>query len=97
MLMEPSTAYLSISASSLSEKCKLSSAFTQSTTCSGRLAPINAELTRPFLKTQANAICANVCSLRLAISLRSEEHTSELQSRENLVCRLLLEKKKQTI
>src|SRR5690606_40193385 len=28
--------------------------------------------------------------------VRSEEHTSELQSRENLVCRLLLEKKKQT-
>src|SRR5436309_11302452 len=27
-------------------------------------------------------------------SARSEEHTSELQSRENLVCRLLLEKKK---
>src|SRR5690606_42072083 len=27
-------------------------------------------------------------------SKRSEEHTSELQSRENLVCRLLLEKKK---
>src|SRR5207302_9416292 len=26
--------------------------------------------------------------------VRSEEHTSELQSRENLVCRLLLEKKK---
>src|SRR5690606_39510640 len=28
------------------------------------------------------------------ICVRSEEHTSELQSRENLVCRLLLEKKK---
>src|SRR5690606_3511632 len=28
---------------------------------------------------------------------RSEEHTSELQSRENLVCRLLLEKKKSKI
>src|SRR5690606_40207401 len=28
-----------------------------------------------------------------AIPWRSEEHTSELQSRENLVCRLLLEKK----
>src|SRR5436309_15304573 len=28
---------------------------------------------------------------------RSEEHTSELQSRENLVCRLLLEKKKNEI
>src|SRR5690606_41218127 len=31
---------------------------------------------------------------RAALSYRSEEHTSELQSRENLVCRLLLEKKK---
>src|SRR5690606_39551322 len=29
-------------------------------------------------------------------AVRSEEHTSELQSRENLVCRLLLEKKKHT-
>src|SRR3712207_8891810 len=29
-------------------------------------------------------------------SSRSEEHTSELQSRQYLVCRLLLEKKKQT-
>src|SRR5690606_40685328 len=28
---------------------------------------------------------------------RSEEHTSELQSRENLVCRLLLEKKKRSM
>src|SRR5262249_61921083 len=31
----------------------------------------------------------------LADDLRSEEHTSELQSLTNLVCRLLLEKKKQ--
>src|SRR5690606_40934862 len=30
-------------------------------------------------------------------AMRSEEHTSELQSRENLVCRLLLEKKKTII
>src|SRR3712207_7884235 len=30
-------------------------------------------------------------------SVRSEEHTSELQSRQYLVCRLLLEKKKNTI
>src|SRR5438477_6054362 len=30
----------------------------------------------------------------LAMLLRSEEHTSELQSHVNLVCRLLLEKKK---
>src|SRR3989442_11867810 len=31
---------------------------------------------------------------RAALSPRSEEHTSELQSRPHLVCRLLLEKKK---
>src|SRR5690606_41685323 len=33
-------------------------------------------------------------SRRVEPTKRSEEHTSELQSRENLVCRLLLEKKK---
>src|SRR5690606_39571855 len=33
-------------------------------------------------------------SIRMKEPVRSEEHTSELQSRENLVCRLLLEKKK---
>src|ERR1041385_9578218 len=32
--------------------------------------------------------------MRLALVIRSEEHTSELQSRLHLVCRLLLEKKK---
>src|SRR5690606_41999087 len=31
--------------------------------------------------------------LSFMLTIRSEEHTSELQSRENLVCRLLLEKK----
>src|SRR5690606_40420174 len=35
-----------------------------------------------------------VVSVTAAVDERSEEHTSELQSRENLVCRLLLEKKK---
>src|SRR5690349_22047413 len=34
------------------------------------------------------------CVVRLANGTRSEEHTSELQSRRDLVCRLLLEKKK---
>src|SRR5690606_40434932 len=37
---------------------------------------------------------ATCTAVRLMV--RSEEHTSELQSRENLVCRLLLEKKKIT-
>src|SRR5690606_41276668 len=41
----------------------------------------------------ARSFCST--SIRaLATARRSEEHTSELQSRENLVCRLLLEKKK---
>src|SRR5688572_31279144 len=34
--------------------------------------------------------------LHRAERIRSEEHTSELQSQSNLVCRLLLEKKKKT-
>src|SRR2546427_1887804 len=34
---------------------------------------------------------------RLVEAARSEEHTSELQSQSNLVCRLLLEKKKKKI
>src|SRR2546430_8325192 len=40
-----------------------------------------------------------VCEALLAgdtFEVRSEEHTSELQSQSNLVCRLLLEKKKRT-
>src|SRR6266567_6344058 len=48
-----------------------------------------------------NASHAQVCSDRgtavcisVGMSVRSEEHTSELQSQSNLVCRLLLEKKK---
>src|SRR2546430_16788871 len=34
--------------------------------------------------------------MEIASGSRSEEHTSELQSQSNLVCRLLLEKKKET-
>src|SRR5256884_1658377 len=37
---------------------------------------------------------AGLLLLLAALGLRSEEHTSELQSRLHLVCRLLLEKKK---
>src|SRR3712207_8595343 len=37
---------------------------------------------------------ARAARLGAALELRSEEHTSELQSRQYLVCRLLLEKKK---
>src|SRR5690606_41892560 len=44
-------------------------------------------------REQQPLVDADVAHAELA-RLRSEEHTSELQSRENLVCRLLLEKKK---
>src|SRR5947209_16718979 len=37
---------------------------------------------------------SHICRGRAAAHLRSEEHTSELLSRQYLVCRLLLEKKK---
>src|SRR5690606_41816678 len=49
----------------------------------------------PRSRSARNAIHATVSSLvPRPVTPRSEEHTSELQSRENLVCRLLLEKKK---
>src|SRR5947209_9464990 len=43
--------------------------------------------------TTSSAVCA-LCTMSGPSVLRSEEHTSELQSRQYLVCRLLLEKKK---
>src|SRR5690606_40261671 len=42
----------------------------------------------------ASVLHSNGDAMDIAVAGRSEEHTSELQSRENLVCRLLLEKKK---
>src|SRR5690349_15854197 len=42
----------------------------------------------------ALAIVPLLASSALGVNTRSEEHTSELQSRRDLVCRLLLEKKK---
>src|SRR5947209_13374858 len=62
--------------------------------CAGQSAPVRPQL------------CNQLCNSRPTTEaeqehfvphsgLRSEEHTSELQSRQYLVCRLLLEKKKQ--
>src|SRR2546430_11817968 len=47
-----------------------------------------------FGVAQANVNGAFSAGLPPRIWVRSEEHTSELQSQSNLVCRLLLEKKK---
>src|SRR5207249_7887021 len=49
-----------------------------------------------FLKRELDLTPAQEDSVR-AERMRSEEHTSELQSRFDLVCRLLLEKKKKKI
>src|SRR5438874_9713196 len=48
-----------------------------------------------LLLPRARRLCDVPRRRRLLSRLRSEEHTSELQSRRDLVCRLLLEKKKQ--
>src|SRR3712207_7533599 len=53
--------------------------------------------TRPLLgaaQTVGEALDGLVAEDEARLAARSEEHTSELQSRQYLVCRLLLEKKK---
>src|SRR2546427_7548693 len=50
-----------------------------------------------FVRREAEADRELIRPARAAVEVaRSEEHTSELQSQSNLVCRLLLEKKKNT-
>src|SRR2546426_5995915 len=52
--------------------------------------------TDPTLRSRMSVamLCAGVSGAAVTTDSRSEEHTSELQSPCNLVCRLLLEKKK---
>src|SRR5690606_39772322 len=59
--------------------------------CSSRAVPRS-----PLKSPQSGRRRCETCSPQISrTKSRSEEHTSELQSRENLVCRLLLEKKKE--
>src|SRR5438067_5120681 len=58
-----------------------------------RGAQVDAAIAAALYQRQRNG-CAGIRAA--AIAARSEEHTSELQSRFDLVCRLLLEKKKKT-
>src|SRR5690554_3570936 len=48
----------------------------------------------PFEKAEDVTAACLKCHTEAGEQIRSEEHTSELQSRPHLVCRLLLEKKK---
>src|SRR2546427_5708404 len=54
------------------------------------LGPLRLAFAQPIRKQTGDKIQR----LQFQIGTRSEEHTSELQSQSNLVCRLLLEKKK---
>src|SRR5438034_2459097 len=55
--------------------------------------PISSSCWTRIFRTSTASRCAARCA---RIAPRSEEHTSELQSHSDLVCRLLLEKKKKT-
>src|SRR2546429_6305900 len=50
----------------------------------------------PYVRSQSFSMLEARISQPIPAKNRSEEHTSELQSRLHLVCRLLLEKKKET-
>src|SRR4051812_49788401 len=52
---------------------------------------------RQFERADVAAFASDDAALEVVARQRSEEHTSELQSHVNLVCRLLLEKKKAEI
>src|SRR2546430_12345133 len=69
---------------------------------SGSLSPLATKTGRSIAATRwrsewlgmPHVQTASYCAWRVCHVVRSEEHTSELQSQSNLVCRLLLEKKK---
>src|SRR2546429_797513 len=59
--------------------------------------PISSKRSEMPIKLAASRYASANVSLASEFPLRSEEHTSELQSRLHLVCRLLLEKKKKNV
>src|SRR3712207_7220703 len=68
----------------------------RSITTSPRSAPISGAISSPTVSGISHHPRAHARTPSSAQS-RSEEHTSELQSRQYLVCRLLLEKKKKQL
>src|SRR3712207_8340160 len=55
------------------------------------------DLKSPYTHGHSSGVARLAEAAAADLGLRSEEHTSELQSRQYLVCRLLLEKKKTNI
>src|SRR5207302_9310268 len=60
----------------------------------GIVGELDLQFLRRAIENLDNGDGASIADLAGVAENRSEEHTSELQSREKLVCRLLLEKKK---
>src|SRR5690349_23464905 len=60
------------------------------------MACANAGINVVLTDTEQAGLDRAMATIRKNYESRSEEHTSELQSRRDLVCRLLLEKKKKT-
>src|SRR3712207_7256421 len=60
---------------------------------SGTTLTVAEKLSHHWIGCDSSLAAIAVTKNRLAGNFRSEEHTSELQSRQYLVCRLLLEKK----
>src|SRR5690606_41391230 len=58
----------------------------------GQLAALTARIMQEKAASRLKGILAPLAIAAVVMGARSEEHTSELQSREKLVCRLLLEK-----
>src|SRR5439155_11993655 len=65
--------------------------------CPSRVTRVAAGAAAPTLRSLARASRASQPVRPHTLHARSEEHTSELQSRGHLVCRLLLEKKRRTL
>src|SRR2546430_8922238 len=77
-------------------RARMHAAWRRTSTASWGVASFNRIAERPSveaMKKMSRTLCVFV---RPSSAKRSEEHTSELQSQSNLVCRLLLEKKKKT-
>src|SRR3712207_8219920 len=67
------------------------------TLCKSALSPCGRSsrtIPKPFFIRRCATVALIICATHDCPWPRSEEHTSELQSRQYLVCRLLLEKKK---
>src|SRR5206468_1752470 len=75
----------------------------KSGTCAPRIYPatsqwsVSPRVISPANRTSPSVGATDPLDVVVPLWMRSEEHTSELQSRSDLVCRLLLEKKKQKI